>query len=201
MQRNYKERTDAELMRDSRTDHMAFDELYLRHAVAVHAQLRRHVPHLAADLTAETFAQAWIARRKFRDDRGGSALPWLLGISRNLLRQSLRSDRAETRAREHLGLGSCPVSDDEYEQVDDALSMNVELRDAWDRLGDQEKEALELRILDELPYSEVAATLKIESTSARSRVHRALRHLGSALQARHEDPPIFPALKSGKGQI
>jgi lactoylglutathione lyase len=72
-------------------------------------------PGRAADLTAETFAQAWISRQHFRDDCDGSALPWLLGIGRNVLRESVRRDRIETRARERLGLPLDLASDDGYE--------------------------------------------------------------------------------------
>jgi RNA polymerase sigma-70 factor (ECF subfamily) len=79
------DRTDAELLRDA-TDATAFAELYRRHATTVFAWFRARLEWAAADLTAETFAQAWLGRRRFRDERGGSALPWLLGIARNVLR-------------------------------------------------------------------------------------------------------------------
>ena len=89
--------TDAELLRRSSTDAGAFRELYDRHAVAVHAfHLRRcRDPHAAQDLTAETFAQAWLSRGRFRDGAGGSAGPWLFGIARNVLRVSVRPRRIE----------------------------------------------------------------------------------------------------------
>jgi RNA polymerase sigma-70 factor (ECF subfamily) len=70
-------KTDAELIRETRTDAAAFRELYDRYARQVHGyHLRRtRDPHAAHDLTAETFAQAWLARRRFRDRAGGSAGP------------------------------------------------------------------------------------------------------------------------------
>jgi hypothetical protein len=43
-------------------------------------------------------------RGRFRDERAGSALPWLFGIAANVLRESVRHDRVETGARERLGL-------------------------------------------------------------------------------------------------
>jgi len=51
----------------------------------------------AFDLTAETFAQAWIMRRRFRDEAEGSAAPWLFGIARNVLLMSVRRGRLERR--------------------------------------------------------------------------------------------------------
>ena len=70
-------RTDAELIRAARTDAGAFRELYDRYADQVYGyHLRRTRDlHAAHDLTAETFAQAWLSRGRFRDRAGGSAGP------------------------------------------------------------------------------------------------------------------------------
>ena len=61
-------------------------------------------PHAAQDLTAETFAQAWLARTRFTDRAGGSAGPWLFGIARNVLLRSVRARWLERAACERLGL-------------------------------------------------------------------------------------------------
>src|ERR671922_139461 len=111
--------TDAELLRAGEA--RAFGELYGRHAGAVYDWFARRVAWAAADLTAETFARAWLKRRSFRDDREGSALPWLLGIGRNVLRESARQDRVETAARRRLGL-PLELADDDYAAVDERLS-------------------------------------------------------------------------------
>src|SRR3954452_87450 len=96
--------TDAELLRAA--EPAAFGELYERHVRTVYRWLARRGEDVAADLTAETFAQAWLSRRRFRDRRDGSAAPWLLGIAQNVWRESLRKDRVEARARERLGLAN-----------------------------------------------------------------------------------------------
>src|SRR5580765_7548890 len=90
-------RSDASLLRDS--DPAAFGELYSRHVDDVYHWFRRRIEWTASDLTAETFARAWLARGRFRDERDGSALPWLLGIAGNLLADTVRRDHIETRAR------------------------------------------------------------------------------------------------------
>jgi RNA polymerase sigma-70 factor (ECF subfamily) len=174
------ERSDVELMADARRDSAAFGELYSRHVEAVHAWLARRIGWAAADLTAETFAQAWLSRRRFSDRRGGSALPWLIGIARNVLLESVRRDRVATRARERLGLSLDLAADDAYTEVEDRLSLSQALARALDGLPDHERRALELRILDELPYEEVAAELEIQPAAARLRVSRALRRLALA---------------------
>jgi len=178
-------RTDAELLRDARRDPAAFGELYERHVAAVHAWQRRRLPFAAADLTAETFAQAWLSRRRFRDRRDSSALPWLLGIARNVLAESVRRDRVETRARERLGLPLDLAAEGGYAEVEDRLSPRASLAEGVQRLPEHERRALELRVLDELPYDEVAGALAIRPAAARLRVSRALRRL--ALTTPKED--------------
>lgn len=168
--------SDADLVRSR--DSRAFGELYARHAPAVHGWFAAHVAWAAADLTAETFARAWLARRTFRDERGGSALPWLLGIGRNVLRESARQDRVETAARERLGL-PLELAEDEFAGVDARLSPRPSLRAALEALPPHERRALELRVIDELPYDDVARSLRIRPAAARLRVSRALRRLSA----------------------
>jgi RNA polymerase sigma factor (sigma-70 family) len=170
------ERTDAELIRAARTDPAAFGELYQRHAAAVFRWLERRAGHIATDLTAETFAQAWLSRRRFRNHRDGSAFPWLLGIAQNVLNESLRRDRIESRARLRLGL-PVDLAEDDLERVDERLSRNWTLAAAVAALPTHERAALELRVGDELPYEEIARRLEIRPAAARLRVSRALRRL------------------------
>lgn len=170
------EPSDAELMRAARHDPAPFGELYSRHVVAVFRWLDRRARHLASDLTAETFAQAWLSRRRFRDRRGGSALPWLLGIAQNVLNESLRRERVETRARLRLDL-PVAAADDELDRVHIRLSPNGKIAAAVESLPDHEREALRLRVGDELSYDEVARRLDIRPAAARLRVSRALRRL------------------------
>ena len=171
------DRTDAELLAEARRDPEAFGELYSRHVAAVHGWHARRIPWAAADLTAETFAQAWLARRRFRDRREGTALPWLLGIARNVLRETARRDRIATHARERLGLPLDLAGNEGFDDVDERLSPQRALARALAGLPAHERDALELRVVDELPYDEVAARLDIRPAAARLRVSRALRRL------------------------
>src|SRR2546429_3669465 len=89
--------TDADLLAAARTDATAFRAFYERYAERVYGyHLRRaREPEAAHDLTAETFAQAWLARRRFRDRAGGTARPGLLPIPRHLLVTSGRPQRLQ----------------------------------------------------------------------------------------------------------
>jgi RNA polymerase sigma-70 factor (ECF subfamily) len=181
----YRGRTDASLVRGAVTDPSGFSELYARHVDAVYRWFHRRLDWAASDLTAETFARAWLSRSRFRDERGGTALPWLLGIAANVLADTVRRDRVETRARERLGLPLDLAADDGYAEVEERLSPRLALERCLGSLPEHERSALELRVLDELSYAQVAKRLAIRPAAARLRVSRALRRL--ALSAPKED--------------
>ena len=177
--RHSSDRTDAELMQEAGADASAFAELYGRHSATVHGWFRRRLEWAASDLTAETFAQAWLSRRTFRDEADGSALPWLFGVARNVARESARRDAVETRARSRLGLPTDLASEDGYTAVEERLSPRAALARGLETLPEHEREALELRVVQELPYEQVADQLGVRPAAARLRVSRALRRLSS----------------------
>lgn len=177
----YRDRSDASLMRAAATDPAAFSEIYDRHAGTLYAWFRHRLAWAAADLTAETFARAWLARSRFRDLRDGSALPWLHGIAAHVLADAVRRDRIETRARERLGLPLDLASEDGYDDVERRLSPRLAVGRELHSLPEHERRAVELRVLEELPYDQVADRLAIAPAAARLRVSRALRRLAGAV--------------------
>ena len=176
---NSPDRTDAELNHAAESDAGAFGELYGRHSSTVHGWFRGRLEWAATGLTVEVFAQAWLSRRSFRDEADGSALPWLFGIARNVARESARRNDVETRARRRLGLPTDLASEDGYAAVEERLSPRMALTDALETLPEHEREALELRIVDELSYADVADRLGVRPAAARLRVSRALRRLST----------------------
>src|SRR3954468_9370356 len=90
-------RTDAELLQAARQDPQAFRQLYERYATWMRSWFLRHTGAESAALavTADTFAQAFGASRRFRDEANVSPAPWLFGIGRNLLRQYPKHNRIE----------------------------------------------------------------------------------------------------------
>ena len=175
-------RTDAELLQAARQDPQAFRELYERYAAWMRSWFLRHTgsESAALDLTAETFAQAFGAARRFRDEADGSAAPWLFGIGRNLLRQYHKHHRIETAARERLGVPLAFAECEDYERVDErdeAVKLAPRLRRAIRALPSEQRRALQLRVIHGLPYEEVAGRLDCSINAARLRVSRALRAL------------------------
>ncbi len=176
--------TDAELIRAAQSDAEAFGELYRRHSRAIGSWFAARTPRIAGELTAETFAQAALSLKRFRDEVDGSAAPWLYGIARNILRRSLERERVETAARRRLGI---PIRsyDADLDLVDerlDAEKLRPALGAALERLPPGQREAVELRIVHALSYGEVAGSLGRSEVAARIRVTRGLNSLFQLLK-------------------
>jgi len=180
--------TDAQLLLRAREDPEALGELYLRYREQLYRWFRARLPESAAsELTAELFAQVALGLRRFRDEADGSAAPWLYGIAKNLLRRYYTRGRLEDTARRRLGM---PVRSYEldFEAIEERLAaagLHVGLRSALESLPGSQRDALELRVVDELPYQEVAAALGCSETAARIRVMRALGKLARLLGTSH----------------
>src|SRR5690348_14529218 len=161
--------TDATLLRRSRRDPDAFVEVCRRHSDALAGWLGATLRDdtLARELLAETLSEAWFSRGRFRDPGDGDARGWLFGIARNLVRRLYRDRAIERRARLRLGL-PVPEADEAAAIVDRlAAAQQVAALDAIPR-------ELELRIVDDLDYSEIAQRLDLTPEGARTRVFRAL---------------------------
>jgi len=180
-------RTDAELLSAARTDPQAFREFYDRYAVWVRAWFTRNTGSEGAslDLTAETFAQAWRMLRRFKDMADGNGAPWLFGIARNLLRQYHKHNRIETAARARMGLPVGFGGAEDYDAVDDRISADSlapALHLAVAALPSEQRRALELRVIHQLSYEEIAERLGCSINAARLRVSRALRTCHAELE-------------------
>jgi RNA polymerase sigma factor (sigma-70 family) len=176
-------KNDAELMRLAEADPAAFGQIYERYSARIFDfhQRRCRDEHAALDLTAETFGQAWLARRSFRDLAGGSAGPWLFGIARNVLSRSVRQRRLERAACDRLGV---------LERLDQPASTALPdetwlegLDEFFEALPVEYREAISMRVIDGRDYAEIAHRTGVSRGLARVRVHRGL----AALRARFAD--------------
>jgi RNA polymerase sigma-70 factor (ECF subfamily) len=179
-------RTDAQLLRASADDPDAFGVFYDRHVNTVIGFFMRRTgwPQMAADLTAETFAAAFVSRQRYRDT-GARALSWLLGIARHQLGTALRKERVEMRARKRLRVERLELDDESYERIE-ALGELEDLRrvidEALNSLSPSVAAAVSLRVLRELPYAEVAERLGCSEGAARVRVARGLSAIADLLE-------------------
>ena len=171
-------------------------ELYDRHAEAILAFLVRRTwdPEVAVDILAETFAVALEGRHRFRGrGREAAGKAWLYGIARHELADHFRRDGAQRRALARLGIERRPLTDVEYERIEE-LAGSCELRDRvaeeLDALPVDQREAVRLRVVEEQGYQALARTLDISQDTARARVSRGLQALRAAIDAATAQSPL-----------
>ena len=177
-------RSDAELLAAASRDPEAFGELYDRYAGPAFGWARRAGLREAdaLDLVAELFAKAWVSRRRFRPPGDGSAAGWLYGIARNLVAAQRRRGRIDQAARRRLGMPLAVESvDDTVVERVDAAATRRRLDVAMGDLPAAQRAALEMRVVGELAYPELAARLDCTETTARKRVSLGLRFLRDRL--------------------
>lgn len=167
----------------------AFGVLFDRHAKAVYNHCFRLTASWAEaeDHLQATFLLAWRKRAEVRLERE-SALPWLLTVATNVVRNDQRSLTRRLRNLRRLG-EERPVPDHAdrvVERLDDQRRMK-ELLDAVAKLPRNEREALALCVWSDVSYADAAAVLGITEGSVRARVskarsklqqHRELVHTG-----------------------
>jgi RNA polymerase sigma factor (sigma-70 family) len=181
-------RTDTALLAAALAgDGEAFGVFYRRHAkpVAAFHLTRTRDAQDAADLTAETFAAALEAVDRF-DPARGEPVAWLFGIARHRLITAMRKGAVERRARKRMGLERLVLDDAGLERVEAAASaelVKVELREGFDALPPEQREAIALRVLLEHEYAEVAGRIDTSEAVARKRVSRGLSTLRARLAA------------------
>jgi RNA polymerase sigma-70 factor (ECF subfamily) len=177
---------DRELLRRARSDPDAIGVLFRRHAPGLERFLAAETRDraVAGELTAETFASVLRGVRGFRGTTDAEAVAWLYGIARNLARNWRRRGRIESAARARLQM---PLRDpaDYASEADDRIAAAVlgsDLDRAVRALPTDQRAAVELRVLEQLSYAEVASRLACTEATARQRVARGLRTLKDGLQ-------------------
>lgn len=183
------ELTDADLLLLSRERPDAFVMFYARHAEAMLRFFTRRTLDVeaAADLTSETFAEAFASRARFRDLRpeGSAGAAWLYGIGHHQLSRFFRAGGVEDRARARLGMPRRELEPDDLERIEelaDLQSLRRTVARTLDRLSDDQREAIRLRVIEERTYEEVAAVLGCTQDTARARVSRGLRRMAEELE-------------------
>ena len=164
------------------------DALYAAHREGLLLFLARRTadPQIALDLWAETFAQAVAGRRRLRAETAEEAAGWLYAIARRQLALYYRRGRIEQRALERLHLERPPATPEvlaEIERRAGLSELRAELADALARLAPGMRAAVKLRIVEELPYPDLARELGITEQAARARVSRGLAKLAELLDA------------------
>ena len=140
----------------------------------------------AVELTAETFAQAWRGWRGVRTDSREEMRAWLLTIARRQLAHFLLKGRSQRTAMHRLGMSMPTAHEDDLIAIESAAGLDgarVLLGHALEGLNRDQRDAVKMRVVEDLPYDEVARRLGVSEPTARARVSRGLRALQGALAA------------------
>ncbi|HUN82592.1 MAG TPA: RNA polymerase sigma factor [Phycisphaerae bacterium] len=154
-------------------------ELYRQEGPVIWAYAARHFRdrHDADEVLQETFLAA--AQNMTGLGQASSKRAWLLGIARNTIRHRSR----KLRRQRETGWVEQHAAPKPAHEVDDRLDR---MREAIRQLPDAQRETLELRLVEELSYSETAEVMGIPIGTVRSRLHDAVRRIRELVSERTE---------------
>jgi RNA polymerase sigma-70 factor (ECF subfamily) len=154
----------------------AISALFRQHYASVSRYVRRRTAaENVDDVVSDTFLVAW---RRLDAVPRDDALPWLLGVARNVMATQRRGLRRREALRVRLMTTAEP-------DVVDRVEADAPVLAALATLREKDREALMLVAWDGLRPSEAAAVLGQSPQAFRVRLHRARRRLGSALERSH----------------
>jgi RNA polymerase sigma-70 factor, ECF subfamily len=154
-----------------------FTALYDRHHPRVLAYALTHADQgMAEDVSSETFLIAW--RRL--DDIPDPALPWLLGVARNLLHKQRDGGRRRERLADRVSALTTPADLAGWDVAEHVVERDAALA-AIASLSDKDAETLALVSWHGLDPHDAAKVVGCTSATFFVRLHRARRRLADAL--------------------
>jgi RNA polymerase sigma-70 factor (ECF subfamily) len=166
------EAADSDLLAMAGSEPEALGELFRRYSRSVYAYCARRTGNLdlAEDLTSVVFMEAFRRRRKLQLSNA-SALPWLIGVANNVVRNADRSLRRYRSALDRIPVPANGVSSEEDTMkrlgAQDALARALE---AISTLTQGEQDVVLLVLWNEFTYTDAAMALGIPVGTVRSRL-------------------------------
>jgi RNA polymerase sigma-70 factor, ECF subfamily len=160
--------------RPERLDEPTFAAVWSEHAARIEGWLRVRVDQDAADLCQDVFLKAWRIREQY-DPARGPVIAWLHTIAASVAADHFRA------------LGRRPSTVDiPVDVVDDTdvaaqVCDQIEATTALERVPARDRELLARRYLAEQPVAQVAADLGMAAGTVKSRCHKAIAALRTAL--------------------
>jgi RNA polymerase sigma-70 factor, ECF subfamily len=145
-------------------------------------------PADAEDLVQDTYLKAFRAAAQF--ERGTNLKAWLFTILHNTHRNMRRHDgrspidvdsEAVDRAVDAAGMDQTP------EQLLTRATLDADIRAALDAMPDAFRQAVWLRDVEELSYTDIARVLDVPIGTVMSRISRGRRALYQGLQERRAE--------------
>lgn len=185
---------DALIRRAAEKDASAFEQLMLLHEKTVYNICYRmtNSPDDALDLSQEVFFKLWRTLPQYQFDAAFTT--WLYRLTQNVCLDHLR--RQKRRQHRSLTLTTAEEPDEREElSVSDPAPLPEEqvvfheqqqiLQAAMAQLPVDYREILQLRVVQQLPYEQIAAIMSLPVGTVKSRLSRARKQLKEQLQLRN----------------
>lgn len=179
---------DAQLVQNClRGEGSAWEELVRRHTRRVYNLCYRFTNNSteAEDLSQEVFLRIYRTLQSYRPADG--AFPtWLTSVTRNLLVDHYRRTRHD-RVTDSID-DSMPQLEEKHsparapDKLAQAAELSRQLQRALARLSPELREAVILRDLQSLEYSEIRTVLQVPEGTVKSRINRGRIELGKILE-------------------
>lgn len=161
-------------------DPAAFRALFDRYFPRVFVFIQRRVEdrELARELTSDVFFEVWEQAGRYRGDARVST--WIFGIARFKSLEAVRGQQRFKRSR------VVSVGEDVMSRVPESRSAATEMAarhdlrrvaEAMERLPRDQREALELAVIEGLEPDEIASRQRISRDTVKTRVSRARKSL------------------------
>ena len=158
-------------------DRMAFSELVLRHQQALFHFIFRYVrsEELTEDIVQDAFIKAYTKIASF--EQRASFKSWLFRIALNVSKNKLRGAKNQPKYDiENVHLG-------ELAQAENALVYEAVKKRVQEQIGElpeKQKQALHLRIFEDMPFKEIAEIMDCPYDTAKANYRHALMKLKEA---------------------
>lgn len=179
------------IRRAQQGDNGAFEELLLLHQKKVYNLCLRMSanPDDALDLSQEAFLRAWRSLGQYQFEASFST--WLFRLTSNicidfLRRKKRRQETSLTESYDDSDEGaelSVPDAQPGPEQQAMTNETKIELARAMEQLSPEHREILQLRVIEDLQYEQIADILGVRVGTVKSRLARARLALRKILKA------------------
>jgi RNA polymerase sigma factor (sigma-70 family) len=147
-------------------------------------------PEVAFDITAETFTTMLAHIHELRGDTEAVGQAWMWRIARSQLGKWYENGSVERRNRDRLKIDVVSPGTDELERIEelvDTEALRRRVRRALASLEESPRKVLELRVVKEWSYVEIAEEFNLTTQAVRRRVARALALLAERLDEPTDD--------------
>lgn len=163
-------------------DESALREAYSRWSALVHTLALRSLASNAdaEDVTQQVFVNAWRRRSSF--DPTKAPLPaWLVGITRNAIKDLLERNARDRRDAEAVGASLGREPEPETASLADRLTVVDEIA----KLGEPQGTIVRLAFFQDLTHDEISRRLDLPLGTVKSHIRRSLARLRDRLEVDH----------------